>query len=350
MINRKFIILLGCIFLLILMIIIMKKSPHEEEISPTATVKAIEVTPKPYTEKKLVYGTVNLPPDAIEHISVQSDMLVQQVFVVPGQPIEPNTPLVKLVPSNNVQLTKDNATLALSFAQQELARVSALRKQFLATNAELLTAQQNLAKAKIELLHLNRQLKNKNEMIVSAAHAGTVSSINVSNGQIVPANTDLLTLAQSASRQIILGIEPEDIKRIKVGATATISSLNDSTLRYKGRVTLITQQLDATTGLINAIVHLPKALHLIPGSMVQGEIVVQHRVKAITVPHSALLYNNKKPYVYVITNHKAQRRWVNVGSDNGKTVCITQGINALERVIVEGNYELSNGMNVVEQS
>jgi membrane fusion protein (multidrug efflux system) len=95
---------------------------------------------------------------------------------------------------------------------------------------------------------------------------------------------------------------------------------------------------------VNVIVPIDNAAELIPGSLVHGEITIQQKAAALTVPRNAVLYNNDKAYVYVANNGKAEQRMVTVGDDNGKYVEVSKGLAPNEKVVVLGNYELQNGM------
>lgn len=323
------------------------KLTHEE--LPTASVTSIHAQLIEMSESIITYGTVSFPPDEIHQISIQNEALVMQIFVIPGQRIKPHDPLVKISPSSNAKLTIDNATIAVTFASQELKRISELRKQFLATNAEVQVANQNLEKAKIELLNLQNQQQNQNGAILRAEVGGTVIAVNVSAGQIVPANSVLLNYSNGENRQIRLGVEYEDIVKLQVGMPVIITPLENQQSEHLSTIANITGQVDATTGLIDVIVKLKNAPQLIPGSMVRGEIITKPKMKVVAVPHSAVLYQQKKPYLFVVDNGKAMLRWVVVGEDNGKMVNIIKGLKVGEKVVTVGNYELTNNLSVVEQ-
>ena len=325
------------------------KITKEETQLPTVSVQTTSAQWIDMSEYIITYGTVNFSPEKTHQIAFQNEALVTKIFVVPGQQIKPKDPLFQLIPSNNAKLTIDNAKLAVAFAEKEFDRLTGLRKQFLATNAEIQSANQNLEKAKIELVNLQNQQQNQNGTILRSEVKGTVLAVNASAGQIVAPNSALLNVADGDSRQIRLGVEYEDSTRLKVGMPVTIVPLHNEKKTYESTISAITGQLDATTGLVDVIVNLNNAAGLIPGSMIQGKINVSPKNKVIAVPHSAVLYQQKKPYVFVIFKGKAQFRWVIVGHDNGTMVSILKGVKADEQVVTLGNYQLTDGLNVVEE-
>lgn len=347
--KKSLIFILMSLIILGFIYYLLHKNRTEPEKTPVASVQSITAQWTEMSEGIITYGTVSFPPDEIHQISIQNEALVMQIFVIPGQRIKPHDPLVKLSPSSNAKLTIDNAQLAVTFADKELKRISALRKQFLATNAEVQAANQNLEKAKIELLNLQNQQQNQNGTVLLSEVEGTVIAVNVSAGQIVAANSVLLNFSNGENRQIRLGVENEDIAKLKAGAQVIITALDNDTSKHLSIISNITGQIDAATGLIDVIVNVTNAPDLIPGSMVKGEIMTKPKIKVIAVPRSAILYQQKKPYLFVINKGKAHLRWVVVGNDNGQMVSIIKGLKAGEQVVTVGNYELTDGINVVEQ-
>jgi RND family efflux transporter MFP subunit len=236
----------------------------------------------------------------------------------------------------------------MSFAGKELKRISDLRAQFLATNAEVQTAAQNLGKAKIKLNALLSQ--QKGGAILNADFLGTIITVNIQAGQVIQANSTLLSYSKGNDREIRLGVDVEDLHSLKNGQDVIIYSLVNEQLHQSSNIKNITGQVDPSTGLIDVVVRLSNAPAFIPGSLVRGEIVTQKKIKQITVPRSAVLYQQNRPYVFVVVNGKAHQRFISVDEDNGQVVSIKQGLHVNEKVVQLGNYELKEGMSVVEQN
>ena len=85
--------------------------------------------------------------------------------------------------------------------------------------------------------------------------------------------------------------------------------------------------------------------NLIDGSFVVGRIAVQEKSDAILVPSHSLLYQNSKPYVFVVDAETgiASRRDVKVGIQGAITSEIIDGLSVGEFVAVKGKHCLANG-------
>jgi multidrug efflux pump subunit AcrA (membrane-fusion protein) len=175
-INKKIVVILLTGIIVLVIGYFSLKQQNIPEPSVTASVTTEQAQLIHLTEQIIAYGTVGFSPDQIKQISLQNETLITNVFVIPGQKITPKAPLIQLSPSNSSKLTTDNAQLNVDFAEKELTRLIGLRKQFLATNAEVQAATQTRDKAQIELLTLQKQQKG---MILNSEFEGTVQSVNV---------------------------------------------------------------------------------------------------------------------------------------------------------------------------
>jgi len=330
--------------ILVIAVLIIRHFKSTEETVPSAAVQVAIAQYVPMSKSLTVYGTVSFPSEQIQQISIQNEAVVLQIFVTPGQHVKKNDLLLQLAPSGNAKMTYEDAKIAVDFATKELNRLTKLRRQFLATNAEVQTATQNLAKAQTELNNLQIQQQNEQGNTLRANSDGVILAVNVQAGQIVSPNTALLSVAGDDKRQVRLGVENEDLEQIRVGQQVIITPLQNEKLKFIGYIKNITSEIDPNTGLIDIIVPLDKASELIAGSMVRAEIIMKPASKTLAIPRGAILYQQDKPYIYVAVNGKAQQRWVTIGEDNGQFVSILSGLKANEQVVIVGNYELTDGM------
>jgi membrane fusion protein (multidrug efflux system) len=322
------------------------KSPVK--LAPSALVQLYKVQYVPMSKYLVTYGTVTFPPEQIHQLSFQHEVVVQEILVTQGQQVKINDHLMLLSMSANANLNVENAKISVDFAKRELDRMTKLRTQYLATNSDVLTAKQNLDKAEATSRNLLVQQQNENGKILVANFDGTILSINVQTGQVVPPSIALLSYASDDRRQVRLGVENEDLVNVHIGQQVIITPLQNEKIGFKGNISSVTGQVDPNTGLIDVIVPLDKAAGLIPGILVRGEIILKPNTNALAVPHNAVLFENNKAYLFVAINGRAVKRWVTIGEDNGQFVSILKGLQANENVVTLGNYELQNDMPIRE--
>lgn len=312
----------------------------------SALVQVVTVREKSFAKTIITYGTVSLSPEKIQQITLQNEVMVQQIFVTQGQKVQTGDPLLKLVTSSQSKLSLINAHIAVDYAKKQLSRLEKLRTQYLATNAEIQAAEQNLAKAEAQLDNLNKQLKNENGKTLQSTCNCNIVSVNVEPGQVVPPSTPLLTFVSSHQFQIRLGVEYEDLAKIRLKQKVIIKPVYKSSVSYTGYIQHMTDQINPKTGLIDVIVPLSNVSGLIPGTMVEGVIYTTPEKKYLAVPHSAVLYEKNKPYVFIVKNKKAEKHYIQIGEKTNDWIGVKSGIQLNDAVVSVGNYELKNGMDI----
>ncbi|RDS84184.1 efflux RND transporter periplasmic adaptor subunit [Dyella psychrodurans] len=130
------------------------------------------------------------------------------------------------------------------------------------------------------------------------------------------------------------------------GAVAVIASNRDaSQLLDHGELSLIDNQIDATTGTIHCKATFANQQETLwPGQFVSLRIVLSTQHNALTVPSAAVQQGSNGNYVFVIKpDNTAELRQVNVASNENDTSVITRGLNQGDRVVVQGQFKLEDG-------
>jgi multidrug efflux system membrane fusion protein len=142
----------------------------------------------------------------------------------------------------------------------------------------------------------------------------------------------------------------DDIRRNQ--ATAPLSviaySADDKTELSQGKLTLIDNQIDTATGTL----HLKATFQnlderLWPGEFVNARLVIAVRAGAITVPQRAVMQGPEGYYAYLVKpDNTVQRRAVDVEAMQDGLAIIAKGIAAGDKVVVDGQYRLTEGAHI----
>ena len=115
-----------------------------------------------------------------------------------------------------------------------------------------------------------------------------------------------------------------------------------------GKLTLIDNMIDQSTGTI----HLKARFdnddeRLWPGEFVSLRVILSTRRGVATVPQQTVQQGPNGHYAYVIKpDNTVERRAVEVASIQDGTAVITKGLAANERVVVDGQFRLTEGARV----
>lgn len=326
-------------------------SADEGETAPaaTATVETAVAAVRPVDLTLSAYGSVTPGPQAARNVVAARAGEVTGIEVLPGAAVKRGTPLLTLAAAPEAAAAYAQALADAKAARTALASARSLFEQHLATNAQLADAERTAAGAEAVLAAQEKLGGGEAETTVRAPVDGVVNTLLVHVGDRVAEDTPLLSFSGTAAPFIQLGIDPEDAARITPGMIVKVTAVFDPARSFETRVAEVGARIDEQTGLVEVMASLPlkSAAGFMPGSAVNGEIVVQES-DTVAVPRGALLRDEQGAYVFTMVDGKAHRVDVTAGADDGAYVAVTKGLKAGERVVTLGNYELEDGMAVRE--
>jgi RND family efflux transporter MFP subunit len=156
---------------------------------------------------------------------------------------------------------------------------------------------------------------------------------------------DLLKLREMARTQ---GFKPKDINTIPV----YISLQGQTDFKYKAMLDFVNTGLNASTGTMELRALLPNKDHLfIPGLFVQVRIAITQPKQQLTVPDTAVLYDQIGPYLFIVDKeNKVVLKRIRIGSLEQGWRGVVQGLNPEDQVIIEGLQNATPGNKVQPQS
>jgi len=115
-----------------------------------------------------------------------------------------------------------------------------------------------------------------------------------------------------------------------------------------GKLEFIDNTADPLSGTVQFKARFENADHkLWPGLFVDVVVTLGERPRSVVVPSAALQSGQKGQHVYVVTaEKKAELRPVEVAFEDDGVAVISQGLQAGDVVVVEGQLRLTNGTRV----
>lgn len=280
-----------------------------------------------------------------------SGQRVAEVLVEVGDVVSAGQPLLRL-DTRSLQMDVRQAEAALAQAEAHLAVASAnarrgerlKREQLIAASeADQLiagelgaAAQRQTARAQLDNARLRLGFAT-----LRAPDEGVISQRLVQPGQVVAAGSELLGMIRKGRLEWRAELPENDLILISPGVPVELHGPDGAAV--SGQVRAVSPTLDARsrTGLVYADLPEPGALRA--GMYAQGDLVLA-AVPARTLPDAAIVERDGYRYVFVLGegNVVAQRR-VQVGARQDGVVEIREGLQADERVVVEGAGFLTDG-------
>ncbi|OBS10205.1 hypothetical protein Thpro_021255 [Acidihalobacter prosperus] len=296
-----------------------------------------------------VYGQVVPDPEQVTGISAAHGGQVTRLWVGLGQQVTAGQPLLQLATDPTARLAFEQAKAQVAYARKKLAQVKGLFAEQLATRAELAKAEQQLVNARDALRAQRRLGADRATQTLRAPQDAIVTQLNVAPGDRIRAGVALLALGARHRLWVKLGIEPEDVDRLRPGMHVTLQPVFGSAPSFKARLSQVHAVINPATHLVDAIAPLSgqATRNLIPGMWMRGHIALARRT-ALTVPQTAVLHDARGAYLFVVEpDQHAHRIDVVTGLEaRGRVAVSGHGVHAGQTVVTVGNYELRDGLSV----
>jgi membrane fusion protein (multidrug efflux system) len=248
-------------------------------------------------------------------------------------------------------------------AKQNLARVKPLlveqavsQKDVDDAIAEDLAAKAALQGAKADLIKAKFDFDNT---LITAPISGMIERSKIYEGRLVSAQTDLLNVIHRLDPIYVIVSAPEnyllqrqrDLAEKKVESLDTyqlkgvITFANGSTYPQEGTLDLLDVGLRTETGARQLRFVFPNPDRvLLPGQFVKVRVKGYTKPAAILVPQRAVQQGPKGPMVFVVgQDDKVEMRPVQASGWQGNQWLIDEGLQAGERIIVEGIHKVAPG-------
>ncbi|HEX6442455.1 MAG TPA: efflux RND transporter periplasmic adaptor subunit [Stellaceae bacterium] len=299
-------------------------------------------------------------------IKTRVDGQITRIDFTEGQEVKAGAPLMQLDPraykaaldQANANLEKDQASLAN--AQRNYARDAAIissnlavsQQQFDNDKATVLTNQASVDsdKAQVDAAKVNLDYTT-----ITSPIEGRLGARLVDIGNIVHANDPggLVTIAQLKPIFISFTLPQNQTHKVRErqakGPLEVLAYGDDNkTLLSRGKLTLIDNTIDQTTGTIHLKATYDNAdERLWPGEFVNVRVVLNIRQGVPTVPAQTVQDGPNGQYAYVIKDDETvERRDVEVAVVQDGIAVISKGLSPGEKVVVEGQYRLTQGARV----
>jgi multidrug efflux system membrane fusion protein len=167
------------------------------------------------------------------------------------------------------------------------------------------------------------------------------------NGLVDVAQVQPISLIFSLPQTAFVEIQQQ---MAKAPLTVLAYSQDDKVQLDEGKLDLIDNQIVQTTGTIRLRASFPNAKHMLwPGELVNARLLLETRPGGLTVPASTVQLGPKGSFVWVIgADEKVQTRPVSVFQLGDGQLLVTSGLQAGEKVVVDGQYRLQTGTLVQE--
>jgi HlyD family secretion protein len=243
------------------------------------------------------------------------------------------------------------------------AELDAAQAQVDSLKARIALARQQIAVAQSQV---NARHTDLNDMVVRAPFDGVAISKDAQPGEMISpvsagggfTRTGIGTIVDMSSLEIEVDVNEGYINRVHAGqpVEAVLDAYQD--WRIPGHVITTVPTADRQKATVRVRIGFDKLdPRILPDMGVKVSFLSERRAEPagapaqpqLLVPKTAVRSVDGRDVVFVVKEEHAERRAVKVGPADGDQVQVVAGLNAGERVVVEGPATLADGERVKER-
>jgi membrane fusion protein (multidrug efflux system) len=298
-------------------------------------VKALLVQPSDRQVTRTYTGSLAGEQQAVLHARLSE--AVVEVRVGEGRQVAENEVLITL------DKYGPSSQYAQTYSTYQNAKKNFEKMEFLFKQGAV--SESNFDGAKTDYEVTRAQYEAMMRMVeIQSPIAGTVTSVNVSPGDLVAVGQELATIATTDRLRVKFGVNADDITFFRVGSNVVISSdAVDGTAL--GRVITIASSADPVSRKFRVEALIDNTAGLFsPGLFVHADYVLDELPGVLAVPRGAIINLDGQETVFASVAGHAQMRRVTLGADLSGDVVVTSGLNPGDTLITLGQDYLEEGL------
>jgi membrane fusion protein (multidrug efflux system) len=304
-------------------------------------VKVMDVKPQYFAEKFTVVGVVK--PYASAKISSEEGGLILSILKDKGDYVSKGQIVIRL--KKDVQ----SATYDQLVAQYELAKLNFEKQQQLyddnaTTEIAYLTAKWQLEAAAKGLDVVKTHISTG---FIRSPISGVVDDRYMNKGEMSAPGVPILSVVDVSRVKISAGVPEKYVEQISKGQEVKITIDVLPGQEFSGKISYVSPTLSqgSRTFEIEIIINNRK-LALKPEMSANIELARSEKENAIAIPQDYIIDYGSEKYLFVLEDGIAKKRDVELGGRNENLVLIKSGLNAGDKLIIEGFQSLNDGEKV----
>lgn len=246
-------------------------------------------------------------------------------------------------------------------AKTDLERFKQLHGQNLVTQQQLEAQQALVAERDAALAADQAQVDDARRQLgytkIEAPIAGRLGLRHVDAGNLIrPGDANgLVVITQTRPIAVMFTVPEIDLQKVleplRAGEPLPVEAWDrtEQTVLASGMLKTVDNQIDLSTGTLRLKAEFPNTDEkLFPNQFVNVRLRVRTLKNAVVIPTAAVQYGSRGTYVYLVNEEsKATVRDIVLGPSDGDNQSIAKGLQAGEKVILEGLDRLREGRTVM---
>ncbi len=230
-----------------------------------------------------------------------------------------------------------------SIASQQVDTQASLVQQYIGT---VKSDQANIDTYKLDLIYARITAPVSGRVGLRQVDPGNYVTPSLANGIVVITQLQPISVIFTVSEDSL----PQIMKQVQAGQKLSVTAYDRSntTSLAGGALETLDNQIDTTTGTLKLRAMFNNDDNLLfPNQFVNARLLVNTIHDAVIVPTSAVLNGSMGQFVYVVQDDSTVTvRPVRIGPVDGERTSIASGLQAGERVVIDGSDRLKEGAKI----
>jgi RND family efflux transporter MFP subunit len=182
---------------------------------------------------------------------------------------------------------------------------------------------------------------------IRSPFSGIIHNIKVSPRERINSGQELFNLVNIHEIEVHAKVLESEVGRMEEGRDADVKFSAYPDTIFKGKVKAISPVVNPEDKTCTVIIHVANRDEKIkPGMHAQVEIPVEIHRNRLLIPQDAVLVRQGRKLAFVVEGELAKWRYIEAGLENDQFVEVLEGVQAGEKVIVEGHFTLAHDAKV----
>ena len=314
----------------------MQHKPVMPKITPTVTV--FQVKAEKYQPTIEAIGTLQANQGTV--LKAQTNGQVDSIHFAPGASVTQGDILVTL---NNVQ---QRGALDAAIAQQQLNKTMYQRDLELKKLGAISLAAVDQAKAALDAgeaaVHEAQGVYDLT--IIKAPFSGRVGIVKINLGDYLQSADPIVSLQNLDPMFVDFYVPEKSFSAIKKGEAVNVIANTSADQVFIGQIVNYETVVDQTTGMLQVRAAIPNPQEtLLPGGYATVKVDTGVSHTTLTIPQTALMYDTKGAYVYLVQANVATRQNVQLGAQINQSIQVLSGLKPGDTIVSAGTNKVQSG-------
>lgn len=294
-----------------------------------------------------IQDTLNLPgmiePWTRLELMAKLHGSIDEVLVQEGDTVEQGQVIARIEP-DDYRIALESAQAAYKLAKSEYERNKVMLKTKAVPLAGLEQSESTMLTAKAAME--DAELKLSRCSIKAPMH-GVIRRLDAKVGLLLSIGDPVAEILQIDRLKAVIGIPESDISAVGrlSEVDVTIQALNDRVIT--GKKHFLASSPETTARLYRLELELDNSTKdILPGMFIRANVIKQTVENAVSVPLYSVITRNNEQFVFIARNDVVHKQPVKLGIIEKWQVQVTDGLQAGDKVVIEGHREVEDGQQI----